>query len=111
VQASFAWTPPSGTLGRIVDEARTRARALENRAADLEREASAVKGVPAFAPALRAASVSVIAEVKRRSPSKGWIQPTPVPAQRRSRFSRSLNTSPVRQTISFKREEQSRYQC
>jgi indole-3-glycerol phosphate synthase len=76
VQASSAWIPPSGTLGRIVDEARARARALENRAADLEREASIVKGVLPFAPALRTASVAVIAEVKRRSPSKGWIQPS-----------------------------------
>ena len=76
MQASSAWTPPSGTLGRIVDEARTRARALENRAADLEREATNVKGVPAFSSALRTANVAVIAEVKRRSPSKGWIQPS-----------------------------------
>jgi indole-3-glycerol phosphate synthase len=89
VQASFAWTPPSGILGRIVDEARTRARALENRAADLEREASAVKGVPAFAPALRAASVSVIAEVKRRSPSKGWIQPSLDAAKQASAYARA----------------------
>ncbi|HZI42218.1 MAG TPA: indole-3-glycerol phosphate synthase TrpC [Gemmatimonadaceae bacterium] len=75
MQASFAWTPPSGTLGRIVGEARTRARALESRAADLDRQAANVKGVPSFASALRDSAVAVIAEVKRRSPSKGWIQP------------------------------------
>ena len=75
MQASTAWTPPSGTLGRIVDEARTRARALEQRAVDLTRQACSVDPAPAFASALRVANVAIIAEVKRRSPSKGWIQP------------------------------------
>ena len=36
MQAFSAWVPPTGTLGRIVDEARTRARALEQRVAELE---------------------------------------------------------------------------
>jgi indole-3-glycerol phosphate synthase len=48
---------------------------LEKRAADLEHDADEVKGVPAFRDALRGTTVAVIAEVKRRSPSKGWIQP------------------------------------
>ncbi|HEY7861491.1 MAG TPA: indole-3-glycerol-phosphate synthase [Gemmatimonadaceae bacterium] len=75
MQASSAWTPPSGTLGRIAEEAHARARTLEKRAADLERDADEVKGVPAFRDALRGTTLAVIAEVKRRSPSKGWIQP------------------------------------
>ena len=75
MQASFAWTAPSGTLGRIVDEARIRARALEARRDELTRLAGRLRDVPSFAEALRGASVAVIAEIKRRSPSKGWIQP------------------------------------
>jgi indole-3-glycerol phosphate synthase len=74
VQAFSSWTPPSGTLGRIVDEAHTRARALEPHAAELEARARNLTEVPSFASALRGNTVSVIAEVKRRSPSKGWIQ-------------------------------------
>jgi indole-3-glycerol phosphate synthase len=76
VQASSAWTPPSGTLGRIVGEARERARALALRSRELEQSAQAIQPVPPFASSLRGNSVAVIAEVKRRSPSKGWIQPS-----------------------------------
>jgi indole-3-glycerol phosphate synthase len=73
VQATPAWTPPAGTLGGIINEAYQRAATLRRDRAALERAASAVPPVPSFAGALRQSVVSVIAEVKRRSPSKGWI--------------------------------------
>jgi indole-3-glycerol phosphate synthase len=76
VQASTAWTAPGGTLGRLVAEARQRAEALASRRTELERAAENAAPVPAFAAALQRNDVAVIAEVKRRSPSKGWINPT-----------------------------------
>ena len=75
MQASSVWVPPSGTLGTIVGEARQRVEGLRARTADLERAAAGHPPVPAFARALRRGTVAVIAEVKRRSPSKGWINP------------------------------------
>jgi indole-3-glycerol phosphate synthase len=75
VQASTAWTAPGGTLGRLVAAARQRAEALASRRTELERAAEASDAPPAFGAALQRADVAVIAEVKRRSPSKGWINP------------------------------------
>ena len=75
VQASPTWTPPTGTLGRIVSEAEQRAHALEAQGAELAAQARDAPPAPAFAAALRTNTVGVIAEIKRRSPSKGSINP------------------------------------
>jgi indole-3-glycerol phosphate synthase len=73
VQASPAWTAPGGTLGRIVAEARERVLALRTRESELVQAANRAGTAPSFSQALRSKTVGVIAEVKRRSPSKGWI--------------------------------------
>lgn len=71
----MSWTPPTGTLGRLVAAAYARAQdsagalsALRDRAVDLP-------APPAFAAALRRDTLSIIAEIKRASPSKGDIAP------------------------------------
>lgn len=75
-QAKFSWTPPTGTLGRIVGEASARVAELQ-RDADAWRVRAAQAGKaeprPSFREALRRETVAVIAEVKRQSPSKGAI--------------------------------------
>ena len=76
MQASPTWTPPTGTLGNIVAEARDRAALLKPSEQELAESAAAAPAVPSMSAALRGGSVAVIAEVKRRSPSKGWINPT-----------------------------------
>lgn len=74
------WVPPSGALGRILESTRTRVAALRGQAAELEHRALDAKGAPPFASALRGDRLAVIAEIKRRSPSKGDINPGLTPA-------------------------------
>ena len=79
------WIPPQGTLGGIVAEAADRVEALRQHRAELARRARDRAPVKALSSVLRGERVGVIAEVKRRSPSKGWINPSiSAPAQARA---------------------------
>jgi indole-3-glycerol phosphate synthase len=74
VQASIGWSPPSGALGTLVNEARERAAHLRSRASELRDALHSAPVVPSFDAALRGrATVQVIAEIKRASPSRGVI--------------------------------------
>jgi len=69
VQASSTWEPPGGTLGRILEDTKRRLPSLEG---------GQIRVVPERARAslrlaLRRDNVAVIAELKRRSPSKGVL--------------------------------------
>lgn len=74
MQGSAIWSPPTGTLGRIVHETEARVEDLRRQAAAITKVAQAVsRPGNALAGALRQSHVAVIAEVKRKSPSKGTI--------------------------------------
>ncbi|HEX7940454.1 MAG TPA: hypothetical protein VF488_01540, partial [Gemmatimonadaceae bacterium] len=75
MQGFLRWTPPGGVLGTICGESEARAARLSERSAELERLAAAAPAAPSLEAALRRAHVALIAEVKRRSPSKGSIAP------------------------------------
>jgi indole-3-glycerol phosphate synthase len=74
----MSWQPPTGVLGRIVAESMARVAELRSDPATsraLERELPTAPRAPSFHDALVREHVAVIAEVKRRSPSKGEINP------------------------------------
>jgi indole-3-glycerol phosphate synthase len=79
VQAIPTWAPPSGTLGQIVAEAAARVDELKRRSRDLEAAAERARDTPSMARALRRSDVAVLAEIKRRSPSRGPIKPDLAP--------------------------------
>ncbi len=68
-----AWTQPGGPLGELTRAAALRAAALAVTSEALERAAASAGPVASFAAVLRRPDVAVIAELKRRSPSKGLI--------------------------------------
>ena len=76
MQGSGIWRPPTGTLGRIVGEAEARvARLRADEAALREKAMRAGPPTRRLRDVLKGQTVAVIAEVKRKSPSKGWINP------------------------------------
>jgi indole-3-glycerol phosphate synthase len=72
---STSWIAPSGPLGELTAAAVARVERARAAEADLERAVAALSAVavPSFRDALRGATVQVIAEIKRQSPSKGII--------------------------------------
>lgn len=81
-QESF-WSEPGGTLGELIALARARADALASRRRTLEVEAAGTPEGLSFVAALAGGTVSVIAEIKRRSPSKGELA-AELPAEARA---------------------------
>ena len=73
MQESNEWAPPGGVLGDLVRSAESRVRALESRRGEIAAAAAAAPPPPSFLGALGGKRVSVIAEVKKASPSKGAI--------------------------------------
>lgn len=74
VQVKSSWKAPVGPLGRLTESAARRAKGFEGLVETWRERALALPPAPSFASALRAGdTVSVIAELKRSSPSKGTI--------------------------------------
>jgi indole-3-glycerol phosphate synthase len=65
----------SGVLAEIIDTKQAEVYALTRRRSDLEAAVADAPPVRDFAAALRAPQLRVIAEIKRRSPSKGDLAP------------------------------------
>ncbi len=93
MQASRAWSPPTGTLGAIVQEARVRAQMLRAREVELERIAEWTGTGVSLKFALQQPDVAVVAEIKRRSPSKGWINSEMEPVERARAYERGGATA------------------
>ena len=73
MQAFSRWAPPGGVLGTIVAQAAQRVVLLQADRDRLEARARSTVPGPSLQDALRRPKVALIAEVKRRSPSKGAI--------------------------------------
>ena len=84
--SSTGWIPPRGTLGELVDSAMERATVSSRQFERIREEALATPPPPGFASALRGPHVSLIAEVKRASPSKGAIAPALDAVEQARRF-------------------------
>ncbi len=75
MQASIQWRAPEGTLGELTAASLARAHGARDSVAALERTVERMPPAVSLSRALAGPCVSLIAEVKRRSPSKGDIAP------------------------------------
>lgn len=80
------WTPPDGPLGRLSERSAERAATARMGRRALERAAADALPCPAFAAALWRPDIAIIAELKRRSPSKGELDATLNAAERASDY-------------------------
>lgn len=76
MQELTSWRSPGGALGRLTAAAHLRAGRLAPVRADFEARVAAMPSARSMAAALMGPSIAVVAEVKRRSPSKGPINDT-----------------------------------
>lgn len=89
MQDSSRWAPPGGTLGQILEETRRRVASINTGAtANGSARAERVRRVE-LAPALKRPQVAVIAELKRRSPSKGVLNELLSAADQAATFERA----------------------
>lgn len=86
MQARTLWTPPDGALGRLTRQARGRADALGSIQEWQARAAEAPLLVESFRECLARGPIAVIAEVKRRSPSKGTLDGSMNASQRARQY-------------------------
>jgi indole-3-glycerol phosphate synthase len=77
-----------GVLGRILAETRERVHQLREREQDFHDRAVAAPAHPPFAAALDGEAIAVIAELKRRSPSKGAIHAALAPTSQARAYER-----------------------
>jgi indole-3-glycerol phosphate synthase len=79
---------PRPTLDEILQVAQDRAAGLADRSRELHRQAAAAPVPPSFRAALGGATVGVVAEVKRRSPTMGAIREDLDPARHARAYAR-----------------------
>jgi indole-3-glycerol phosphate synthase len=92
VQESREWVPPTGTLGEILAETRRHVAHLQSGKGRQDLKPMArptLRRPPRLDDALRRQNVAVIAEVKRRSPSRGTLNATMSAGEQVARFERA----------------------
>ena len=73
MQASREWAPPGGKLGEILADVRAGLHTIERELTDAGATPTSGSARRSLVQALRGQRVGVIAEVKRKSPSKGVL--------------------------------------